>query len=231
MPIIRRNNCKYATLGICHLHTKQSSTQCDNYRGSHRYSYFSWWSAHSRPKHVEEINKHIKKNCAPSWLYLTRLYKDVRSTKHKIVIIEISLIHATNNNCLSRKQAIHLWYSYHIFLLWSLKWSSHLLPGLQSVIFHVCIARLHHPCSPNCITVTILRDLYKSRRSCMILRIPRLWTEHLRCSVKRHYRRHWGVGGASCLILRYIIKMKTAVRFFRNIGTCLPVTQLRTPKP
>jgi len=34
------------------------------------YSYFSWWWAHSRPKHVEKRNKHTKKNCAPSWLYL-----------------------------------------------------------------------------------------------------------------------------------------------------------------
>jgi hypothetical protein len=26
--------------------------------------------AHSRPKHAEKRNKHTKKNCAPSWLYL-----------------------------------------------------------------------------------------------------------------------------------------------------------------
>jgi hypothetical protein len=137
---------------------------------------------------------------------------------------EICLIHATNNNHISRKQAIHLRYSYHIFLLCRLKWSSQLLPGFQSVIFHIRIACFHQPCSPNCITVTILRDQYKSRRYCMTLRIPRLWTEHLRCSVKRHYRRHWGFGGASCLILRYkrgIIKMKTAAMFVGNIGTCL----------
>jgi hypothetical protein len=32
---------------------------------------------HSRLKHVERKNKHTKKNCAPSWLYLqdyTRMY-------------------------------------------------------------------------------------------------------------------------------------------------------------
>ena len=138
------------------------------------------------------------------------------------VITEIYLIHDMNYNSLSRKQAILLRYSYHIFLLCRLKWSSYLLPGLQSVIFHICIARLHHLCCPNCITVTILRDLYKSRSSCMTLRIPRLWTEHLRCSVKWHYRRHLGYGGASCLTLRNIIKMKTAARFVRNIGTSLP---------
>ena len=52
------------------LYTRQSSTQSDKYQVSHRYSYFSWWWAHSRPKHVEKRNKHTKNNCAPSWLYL-----------------------------------------------------------------------------------------------------------------------------------------------------------------
>ena len=37
---------------------------------SHKYSNFSWWWAHIRPKRVEKINKNAKKNCAPSWLYL-----------------------------------------------------------------------------------------------------------------------------------------------------------------
>jgi hypothetical protein len=32
-------------------------------------SYFSWWWAPSRSKHVEKRNKHTKKNCAPSLLY------------------------------------------------------------------------------------------------------------------------------------------------------------------
>jgi len=84
VPIIRRNNCIYATLGIFHsvwmivwyagwnstLHTSQSSTQSDKYQVSHRYSCFSWWWAHSLPKHVEKRNKHTKENRAPSWLYL-----------------------------------------------------------------------------------------------------------------------------------------------------------------
>ena len=42
----------------------------DKYRVSHRYSYFSWWWAHIRPKYVEKRNKYTKKNCAPRWLYL-----------------------------------------------------------------------------------------------------------------------------------------------------------------
>ena len=54
------------------LHTRQSSIQSDNYQVSHRYSYFSWWWTHSCPKLVEKRNKHTKKNCAPSWLYLPK---------------------------------------------------------------------------------------------------------------------------------------------------------------
>jgi len=52
------------------LLTRQSLTQSDKYQVSHRCSYFSCWWAHSWPKHVEKRNKHTKKNCAPSWLYL-----------------------------------------------------------------------------------------------------------------------------------------------------------------
>jgi len=47
----------------------QSSTQDNKYQVSHKHSWFSWWSAHSRPKHVEFV-KYSKINCAPSWLYL-----------------------------------------------------------------------------------------------------------------------------------------------------------------
>ena len=41
------------------LHTRQSSTQNNKYQVSHKYSYFSWLWAHSRPKHVE-IDKNTK---------------------------------------------------------------------------------------------------------------------------------------------------------------------------
>ena len=58
---------------VCTVSTRQSSIQSDKYQVSHRYSYFSWWWAHSRPKHVEKRNKHTKENCAPNWLYLQGL--------------------------------------------------------------------------------------------------------------------------------------------------------------
>ena len=56
--------------GMHTLYTRQSSTRSDKYQVLHRYSYFSWCWAHSRLKHVSKRNKHPKKNCVPSWLYL-----------------------------------------------------------------------------------------------------------------------------------------------------------------
>jgi hypothetical protein len=38
---------------------------------------------HSRPKHVEKRNKHIKKNCAASWLYLQD-YTEMHGQQNKI---------------------------------------------------------------------------------------------------------------------------------------------------
>jgi len=52
------------------VHTRQASIENNKYQVPHKYSCFSWWWAHSRSKHVEKRNKHTKKNCTPSWLYL-----------------------------------------------------------------------------------------------------------------------------------------------------------------
>ena len=52
------------------LHTRQSLIQNNKYQVLNKYSCFSWWWAHSRRKHVRKRNKHTKKNCATSWLYL-----------------------------------------------------------------------------------------------------------------------------------------------------------------
>jgi hypothetical protein len=42
------------------LHTGQSSTRNKKYQVSHKYSCFSWWWTHSRPKHVQKGKKHTK---------------------------------------------------------------------------------------------------------------------------------------------------------------------------
>jgi len=43
------------------LHTRQSFIYSNKYQVSRRYGIFSWWWAHSCPKHVEKSSKHIKK--------------------------------------------------------------------------------------------------------------------------------------------------------------------------
>jgi len=43
----------------CTLHTRQSSTQNNKCQVPHKHSCFSWWWAHSRPKHIE-IDKYTK---------------------------------------------------------------------------------------------------------------------------------------------------------------------------
>jgi len=65
VPIIRRNNCIYVTLGTWH-----SVWMTVWYAGCTLHTRQSWWWAHSHPKRVEKRNKHTKKNCAPSGLYL-----------------------------------------------------------------------------------------------------------------------------------------------------------------
>jgi hypothetical protein len=56
VPIIRRNDCIYATLGICH---SVWMTVCyagwNEFHLAYRYIYFSWWLAHSRLKTIEKI--------------------------------------------------------------------------------------------------------------------------------------------------------------------------------
>ena len=70
------------------LHTTQSSIQSEKYQVSHRYGIFSWWWAHTCPKHVEKSNKHIKKICAQSWFCLqnyTRMHGQ-HNIKYRICV-------------------------------------------------------------------------------------------------------------------------------------------------
>jgi hypothetical protein len=94
VPIIRRNSCVYATLGTCYSvwltvwyagsnedgrpsfippcvpdsqPHRITSTKCR----INTVSCFSWWWAHSRPKHVK-IYKYIKNKLCTIWLYLQK---------------------------------------------------------------------------------------------------------------------------------------------------------------
>ena len=73
----RRNSCVYTTLGTCY-------SVYNKYQVSHEHSCFSWWWAHSLPKHVE-TDKYTKKTLCTKLDSFTRLYGDARSTKHKCV--------------------------------------------------------------------------------------------------------------------------------------------------
>jgi len=63
---------------VCILHT----TQNNKYQGSQKHRCFSWWWAHSHPKHVE-IDKYPKKKLCTKLVLFTTLYRDAQSTKHK----------------------------------------------------------------------------------------------------------------------------------------------------
>jgi hypothetical protein len=49
------------------VHTRQSSIQNNKYHVSHKYSCFSWWWAHSRPKHVEIEKYRVIHNYCPGF--------------------------------------------------------------------------------------------------------------------------------------------------------------------
>ena len=57
--------------------------QNSKYQVSHRYSYFSWWWAHSRLKHAEKRSKHTKKNLHQvGFIYKTKLLSFPCRTRH-----------------------------------------------------------------------------------------------------------------------------------------------------
>ena len=58
------------------------ATQSNKYQVSQKHSSFSWWWAHSHPKHVE-INKYVKNKLCTKLALFTRLYRDARSLKLK----------------------------------------------------------------------------------------------------------------------------------------------------
>jgi hypothetical protein len=100
VPIIRRNNCINTTAGVCasvddrlvcrlglNSHpTYQTAIQ--NRVKNTRYrigSYISWWWANICQVYVENRNKHKKKELCTSLVLFTRLYKNARSPKHKLL--------------------------------------------------------------------------------------------------------------------------------------------------
>jgi len=81
----------------------QSSTQTNKYQVSQKHSCFSWWWAHSHPKHAE-IDKYTKNKFEHQIGFITRLYIDARSTKYKIS----NSLHILCDNRLQKYAAIFL---------------------------------------------------------------------------------------------------------------------------
>jgi hypothetical protein len=92
------SGCRLEFISI--LYTRQSSTQSDKCQVWHRYRNYSWWWAHSRPKHVKKRNKHTKKKFCAKLALFARLYKDARSTKRKKKSLNSQL-------CFARRNPIH----------------------------------------------------------------------------------------------------------------------------
>ena len=76
MPIIRRNSCIYATLGTCY------SVWMTVW-----YTVVSPDDGHIVARNVEKINKHTKKNCAPSWLYLQDIFSNFGIDQTFLIVI------------------------------------------------------------------------------------------------------------------------------------------------
>ena len=82
-------------------------------------SFFSWWWAHSHPKHVEEIDKYTKNKLCTKLALFTRLYRDARSTKqenHFLAELQLNLA-AKDTKHRSRKHSKRMTAS-----LWSAMW-------------------------------------------------------------------------------------------------------------
>ena len=119
----------------------------------------SWWQAHSRPKHVEKRNKHTKKNCAPSWLYLQECFldiypylslaNDISSCNDKIITgIILNIVTVPPSKIIIKKNTAHN-YRKNEFLKkvrygkpWN--WTLHTFPSLIA-----------------CSNTTVIRDLWQ----------------------------------------------------------------------
>jgi hypothetical protein len=67
--------------------SRQSSKKNSKYQLLYLYGVPPDDGLYKRPKHVEVFDEILKINCASSWFLFKRIYRDSRSTKHKIYVI------------------------------------------------------------------------------------------------------------------------------------------------
>ena len=86
MSIIRRNNCitLYGWLSGMQGAPCIPDSQPYKYQVSHKYSCFSWWWAHSHPKHVEKRN--ILRKIVHQVGFIYKIIQGCTVTKNKIYL-------------------------------------------------------------------------------------------------------------------------------------------------
>jgi hypothetical protein len=94
------------------LHTSHI-IQNNKYQVSHKYSCFSWWLAHSRPKHVGKRNIRTTKSCAPSWLYLQDYARMLGQQNIKLEYFVISFRHIDR-----ARNTIQVLWKFYLFTNW-----------------------------------------------------------------------------------------------------------------
>jgi hypothetical protein len=98
-------------------------------------SYFSWWWAYSRPKHDEKRNKHTRKNCATSWLYLQ---DSCNRTAHKRPSLQSTMAHE-QPICLTSKNVGNM-HNMRVRITWKTVWQ------WRSFLYDSTNCLAHEPC-------------------------------------------------------------------------------------
>ena len=103
MPIIRRNKCFYATLGTCC--SVWMTVWCSGFppcipdshpyritstKLSHKHSCFSWWWAHSRPKHVD-TDQYTKNKFVHQVGFLYKIFLWSRYLEHRVLFFTTTI--------------------------------------------------------------------------------------------------------------------------------------------
>jgi hypothetical protein len=139
---------------VCRVHTRRSSTHSDKYQVSYWYSYFSWWWAHSCPKHVQNTNKHTKKELCTRLVLFTRLvsfYHTVRMLMQKFMSLTAPAHQGTHfviNNIafyfFSNTSQPLMVDTRKIKIKFTGITNSNCTPYIHSLVIHVLTRRSHH---------------------------------------------------------------------------------------
>jgi len=151
---------------VCRVEWK-SSTLNNKYQVSHKHSGFSWWCAHSRPKHVE-IDKYTRNKLYTSWLYLQD-YTGMHGKQNVKLITCVSCFTITNvivRCCcflwhkVIIKFVVRVWSVRFIFIILRLPCCRYFLVRLKHVVWlRTFRALITEMCVSWCLCVSVLYEL------------------------------------------------------------------------